>query len=218
MIALGFNAFRLTSGFVDLTLTGFWLPGFLDWFALGMGAAVVSARLSLPGRVAWMERVRTLAQDTPTCLIIALALYVIVATPIGGPLTFTLATPFELLVKHIGFALIALFFLLPGFLGRWDNRSVWARFCSHPVMVYLGTISYGIFLWHLVLLRLLIEVFDLPVFNGWFVPIWLATVTVSVAAGSLSWFLIERPIQRLTHRRWGSRSDSVPLPQPSPAP
>ena len=218
VIALVFNAFRLTSGFVDLTLTGFWLPGFLDWFALGMGAAVVSARLSLPGRVAWMERVRTLAQDTPTCLTIALALYVIVATPIGGPLTFTLATPFELLVKHIGFALIALFFLLPGFLGTWDSRSGWARFCSHPVMVYLGTISYGIFLWHLVLLRLLIEVFDLPVFDGWFVPIWLATVTVSIAAGSLSWFLIERPIQRLTHRRWGSRSDAVQLPQPSPAP
>ena len=218
VIALAFNAYRLTGGFVDITLTGFWLPGFLDWFAIGMGAAVISARLTLPGRVDWMERVRSLAADTPTCLLIALALYVIVATPIGGPLTFTLATPFELLVKHVGFAAIAIFLLLPGFLGRWDTGSAWARMLRNPVVVYLGTISYGIFLWHLVLLRLLIEIFDLPVFNGWFVPIWLATIVVSVAAASVSWFLIERPIQRLTHRRWGSRTGSVPLSQPSPAP
>lgn len=217
-VALTFQAARLTSGFLDDQQAGFWLLGFLDWFALGIAAAVVSARLSLPGRVEWMERVRRLAEDTPTCMVIAAALYVILATPLGGPLTLTEATPFEAMTKHIGFALIAVFFLLPGFLGRWDDRSAWARFCRHPVMAYLGRISYGIFLWHLVLLRLMIEVFDLPLFSGWFIPIWAATIAVSIAAGSVSWFLIERPIQRLTHRRWGSRSGSVPLPQPSPAP
>ncbi len=218
VISLAFKTVNLTIGIFDTPQAAFWLPGFLDWFALGIAAAVVSARLSLPGRVAWMERVRMLAHDTPTCLIIAAALYVILATPLGGPWTLTPATTLESLIKHIGFAAIALFLLLPGFLGRWDDGSAWARFCRHPVMVYLGRISYGIFLWHLVLLRLMIEVFNLPTFSGWFVPIWAATLIVSIAAGSLSWFLIERPIQRLTHRRWGSRSGSVPLSQPSPAP
>lgn len=223
VIATAFNALRLTTGFVDITLTGFWLPGFLDWFALGMGAAVISARLSLPGRVAWMDRVRTLAQDTPTCLFIASALYIIVATPIGGPLTFTLATPFELLVKHLGFAAIAVFLLLPGFLGRWDDSSLWARVLRHPVTVYLGTISYGIFLWHLVLLRLMIDLLDIPLFNGWFLPIWAATIAVSVVAASASWFLIERPIQRFTHRGLGSsqrvnRSVEGSPSRPTPAP
>lgn len=219
VIAVAFNLARLTTGIIDITITGFWLPGFLDWFALGMAAAIVSARLSLDDPPAWMLRVRSLAHDTPTCLTISAALYVIVATPLGGPLTFTLAAPFDLMVKHTGFALIAAFLLLPGFLGRWDHGSLWARILQHPVMVYLGTISYGIFLWHLVLLRLIIEIGDVPVFSGWFWPLWAATVAASVAAASLSWFLIERPIQRWVHRRWPNRAtSSVPLTQPSPAP
>lgn len=217
-VAWAFNIARLNVGTVDLTLTGFWLPGFLDWFALGMALAVISARLSLPDPPAWMERVRSLARDTPTCLLIAAAAYIIIATPIGGPLTFTLAAPFELLVKHAGFAVIAGFLLLPGFLGRWDDSSAWARLLRHPVVVYLGTISYGIFLWHLVLMRLLIDIVDYPVFTGGFWWLWPATILMSVVAASISWFAIERPIQRWTHRRAGRRAGSVPLSQPSPAP
>lgn len=216
--AILFNLARLVSGIGDITLTGFWLPGFLDWFALGMAAAVISARLSLPDPPMWMLRVRSLARDTPTCLIIAAAVYIVLATPIGGPLTFTLAAPFELMVKHTGYALIAVFLLLPGFLGRWDDRSTWARFLRHPVMVYLGTISYGIFLWHLVLLRLIVEFANVPVFSGWFWPLWIATVATSVLAATISWFAIERPIQRWVHRRWPNRATAAPLPQPSPAP
>jgi peptidoglycan/LPS O-acetylase OafA/YrhL len=212
-LAWAFNAIRLTGVLGDISLSGFWLPGFIDWFAIGMSMAVVSARLSLPSPPWWMKRLRSFAQDTGTTLVIAAALFVILATPIAGPVTFTLSGPGELLVKHIGFAAIAFFFLLPGFLGDPQGRSLWARLLRHPVMVYLGTISYGIFLWHLVLMRLIFEVFDIRIFSGGFIPILIATLAVSIAAGTLSWYVIERPIKRWTHRR-----TSVPLPQPSPAP
>ena len=235
---------RLSTGVLDAPLAGLWLPGFLDWFALGMAAAVVSARLSLGGAPAWMQRFQDLARDTPTCLVIAAALYVIVATPLGGPLTLTPAGTFETATKHALYGLIALVFLLPGFLGRWGNTrtvagttvsgtttavttepsvgsdpefSRWALLLRNPVVVYLGTISYGIFLWHQMLIRLIVDVTDLPVFAGGFLPLWAATVGLSVAAATISWFLIERPLQRWAHRG-GRRRPRASLPQPVPAP
>jgi peptidoglycan/LPS O-acetylase OafA/YrhL len=199
VIAWVFTVFRVTGWWGDALLSGYWLPGFLDWFALGMAAAIISARMSLPSPPAWMLRVRSLAWDTPTCLGIAAALFVIAATPLGGPLAFEFAGPFETLTKHAIYGVIAFFLLLPGFLGRADRESAWARLLQHPVTVYLGTISYGIFLWHLVLLRLIVEIIDYPVFSGGFWVLWTGTVVISVCAASLSWFLIERPIQRWTH-------------------
>jgi peptidoglycan/LPS O-acetylase OafA/YrhL len=198
-IAWIFTVLRVTGWSGDTLLSGYWLPGFLDWFALGMAAAIVSARLSLPDPSDWMLRLRTLARDTPTCLGIAAALFVVAATPLGGPLAFEFAGPFETLTKHAIYGVIAFFLLLPGFLGHTDRDSMWSRILKHPVTVYLGTISYGIFLWHLVLLRLIIEVVNYPVFSGGFWLLWGATVAISICAASLSWFLIERPIQRWTH-------------------
>lgn len=199
VLAWIFTIVRVTGLMGDTFFSGYWLPGFLDWFALGMAGAVVSARLSLADPPSWMEKLRSLARDTPTCLGIAAALYVIVATPLGGPLAFEFAAPFETLTKHALYAVIGVFLLLPGFLGRSDHGSWWARLLQHPVAVYLGTISYGIFLWHLVLLRLILDTFDLPVFAGGFWPLLVGTLAVSVVAATLSWFVIERPIQRLTH-------------------
>lgn len=198
-IAWVFTIVRVTGALGDTFFSGYWLPGFLDWFALGMAAAIISARLSLGEPPRWMVTVRSLARDTPTCLGIAAALYVIVATPLGGPLAFEFAAPFETFAKHALYGIIAAFLLLPGFLGRSDRGSWWARLLQHPVVVYLGTISYGIFLWHLVLLRLIIDVFDIPVFAGGFWPLLTGTLAVSVIAATASWYAIERPIQRLTH-------------------
>ena len=46
---------------------------------------------------------------------------------------------------------VAAFFTLPGFLGT-DGWGAWRRWLASPLMSYLGTISYGIFLWHLFVL------------------------------------------------------------------
>ena len=217
-IAWIFTVLRVIGWWGDSLLSGYWLPGFLDWFGLGMTAAIISARLTLPTPPRWMLRLRSLARDTPTCLGIAAALFVIATTPLGGPLAFEFAGPFETLTKHAIYGVIAVFLLLPGFLGRTDRNSMWARLLQHPVTVYLGTISYGIFLWHLVLLRLIIEVFNYPVFSGGFWLLWAGTVAISVLAASTSWYLIERPIQRWTHggRSRSATPASVAVAQESP--
>ena len=199
-VAWVFTVLRVSGNLGQSTITGYWLPGFLDWFALGMAIAVIQVRLQSAGAPAWMRSVRHVARSTPWCLVIAASLYVIAATPIAGPLTFDTAQPNSLVIKHLLYAAIAVFLLLPGFLGEWGDGSSWARLLRHPVVVYLGVVSYGVFLWHLVLLRLIQEGLGLQVFSGGFWFVWPLVVIASIAVASASWFILERPIQAWSHR------------------
>ena len=217
MVAISwtFTVVRVVGLLGQDTIVGYWLPGFLDWFALGMAAAVIQVRLSTSTHPpAWMTTVRDIAAAPGPCLAIAAALFVIAATPIAGPLTFAAAEPWALVVKHLLYGAIAAFLLLPGFLGPQDSDSPWARFLRHPLVVYLGVISYGIFLWHLVLLRLIANGLGFTPFTGGFWILWPATVAASVVIASVSWFALERPLQRLTHRP-GRRSADPAAAAPS---
>jgi peptidoglycan/LPS O-acetylase OafA/YrhL len=55
-----------------------------------------------------------------------------------------------------------------------------ARWVAHPVLRYFGRISYGLYLWHLLLLR-----------PGW--PMWF-TLLLSVLVADLSYRWVERPL------------------------
>lgn len=227
-IAWIFTVLRVTGGLGTSTITGYWLPGFLDWFALGMAAAVIQVRLSMGGAPAWMRALRQVALATGWCLLIAAGLAVIAATPIAGPLTFDPASPNSLIIKHLLYGVIAAFLLLPGFLGVGDTReaatrgSWWAALLASPIMVYLGTISYGVFLWHLVLLRFIQNALGLQVFAGGFWIVWPLVVLASIAVASLSWFILEKPVLAWAHRRTPGESAQAtptpPVPQSPAAP
>ena len=207
LVAWAFTVLRVTGALGTSTITGYWLPGFLDWFALGMAAAVIQVRLGMGGAPAWMGAVRQVAQATGWCLLIAAGLAVIAATPIAGPLTFDPASPNSLVIKHLPYGAIAAFLLRPGFLGVGDTReapargSWWAAILGSSVVVYLGTISYGVFLWHLVLLRFIQNALGLQVFAGGFWVVWPLVVLASIAVASASWFILEKPVLNWAHRR-----------------
>jgi len=220
LIAWTFTVLRVTGTLGSLTITGYWLPGFLDWFAIGMAAAVIQVRLSKGDAPAWMLSVRQVAQATGWCLVIAAGLAVIAATPIAGPLTFDPAEPNSLVIKHVLYGVIAAFLLLPGFLGIGDTsdgvppHSWWAAILANPIVVYLGTISYGVFLWHLVLLRFIQNALGLQVFSGGFWIVWPLVVLASIAVASASWFILERPILAWAHRRTPGESAQATQPPP----
>jgi peptidoglycan/LPS O-acetylase OafA/YrhL len=66
--------------------------------------------------------------------------------------------------------------------------------------VYLGLVSYGIYLWHWFLLRIVADWLDWPLYRGnWFVVLVL-TLPIVVFAASVSWFAVERPLLRVAHR------------------
>jgi peptidoglycan/LPS O-acetylase OafA/YrhL len=202
-----------------------WLPNFMDWFAVGMFFALVHARLRLPAAPRWMQRINALADDVGTCLVLAAAFFLLATTPIGGPYTFGEGSVSQAFVRHYLYLAAAAFFVMPGFLGT-DGWGTWRRLLASPLMVYLGTISYGIFLWHLFVLETASHLLGIPGFSGWFWLLWPLTVLGTIACAHVSYVLIERPAQKYSHsaRRirwpWTSRpaeQPSMPPPGHSPA-
>jgi len=97
----------------------------------------------------------------------------------------------------IGVAIAAVLVVAPVAM---EQRGAIARILALPPLVWLGTISYGVYLWHW------------PIFlalngehTGWSgLPLFAARCGATVAAAGASWWLIEQPI-----RRW--RPSRVPL-------
>ena len=84
-------------------------------------------------------------------------------------------------------------------------------------MVYLGTISYGIYLWHEGWIDRYLTWTDLPFraaylsdvpfrwhtdayFSAPWIVFLLSVVGLTIASASLSWFAVERPLLRLKDR------------------
>ncbi|MCW2670978.1 MAG: acyltransferase, partial [Frankiales bacterium] len=68
-----------------------------------------------------------------------------------------------------------------------------------------GEISYGIFLWHLLVLETVVRVLDLKLFTGSWLVVFSISWIASVGVASLSYVLVERPALRLKDRRFGRR-------------
>lgn len=207
----------------EVQVVNMWLPQFMDWFAAGMLFALIHNRLRLPDPPRWMQRFNTLADDVGTCLVLSAGFFLLAATPIAGPYTFGEGSASQAFVRHYLYLAAAATFVLPGFLGT-DGWGAWRRFLASPLMAYLGTISYGIFLWHLFALETVSYVFGIPGFSGWFWLLWPSTVLGTVVLAHLSYVLIERPAQRYSHSPsrlvWPhqDRATRPTAPPPTPAP
>lgn len=220
-----------------------WLPGHLDWFAVGMAMAALWARWALPapdgrpvgvpsgadppgadpsggvptsgvptgdGRLAAV--LRLLAGWPGTCWAAAAVLLWLAATPVAGPLTLEPIPGVAALVKEAGYALIGGLLLLPAALGSTGSGRL-AAALAHPASRYLGRISYGVFLWHVLVLHGVYALTGWQPFTGRVGTVAVLTVAGSVAAAALSWAAVERPALRLAERvaRRG-RPGAVPAP------
>jgi peptidoglycan/LPS O-acetylase OafA/YrhL len=148
---------------------GLWLPTYLPWFLGGMVLAVVQ-----------VMGVRAYAL---ACVPLALACYFIVSTPIAGAPTTSPAELREALFKAAFYAVIATLMVAPLALG---DRGVYERFLASRTMVFLGEISYEIFLIHLVTMELvMVEILRLPTYTGSIGLVFVATFVVTVPAAWL---------------------------------
>jgi peptidoglycan/LPS O-acetylase OafA/YrhL len=156
-----------------------WLPTYLLWFIGGMILAVLQ-----PLGV----RVYALV-----CVPLALVSYLIVSTPIGGDPTTSPSELREALAKAAFYAVIATLMVAPLALG---DRGWYAKFLASRPMVFLGEISYEIFLIHLITMELvMVEIVRYPIYTGSIVVLFVATFVVTV------------PVAWLLHRFTRVRSD-----------
>jgi peptidoglycan/LPS O-acetylase OafA/YrhL len=185
VVAFGWIAGVHLLGLPDRMLL--WLPGHLDWFAVGMAVAAVAAR----GVPAWLAQ---LAAWPGTCWAAAGALLFLLSGPVAGPLTLAPVPGPAAVTKEAAYALVAALLLVPAALG--PQRGLLA---SEPLRL-LGRVSYGVFLWHLVVLDVVYRITGWAEFSGRVLAVALLTGTFSVALGWLSWTLVERPALRLADR------------------
>ncbi len=157
------------------------LPGLFDWFAVGMGLAVLSAAGRLPARASWAWWAA------------AAGLFALVAVGIGAPRVYDERawSGASWLVAHVLYALIAACVVLPAVAAR-DARGP-RRVLSTRALAGLGLISYGVFLWHYPLLA---ELRDHGV-DGW-LALAAAGLPLTIAFAAASYRLVERPL--LAHK------------------
>ena len=184
------------------------LPQHLGAFALGMFLAVLSSH-------AWSDRAAgTLARiGRPAGLWWAVALLALLAIPFGLHLD-PLRAPSTAQAIGLDFCqmIVGVCVVVPVVLGPQDHGAIRWVLRSRPA-VYLGLVSYGIYLWHWYILRIVADWLDWPLFHGnWFVVFALA-LPIVVFAASVSWFALERPILRAVHRvAPGSRRSPARFP------
>jgi len=169
-----------------------WFPGYLDYFCLGAAVAAVAIWAMLrdePPR--WLVAVGRVPELWWALFVATFALY---SARYG---TFGLETVAigEYQIRYYLVGLMCLFLLLPGAIGPQDRGPVrW--FLRWRPIAYTGLVSYGVYLWH----------------QGWtdkandwvggegprvdFVVVTGLAVALSVLAATVSWYRLERPINR----------------------
>ncbi len=171
--------------------------GHFYWFALGLALAVISIvdwRTELP-RAA--RAARAVAARPALCWAGGFAIYVLTVLCFY-PAPFIIA-PFRdgweyttlNLIQGVGAVLL---FIPAAF---WNpNRGLPAKILGHPVLMWIGLISYGLLLWNVTIAVLL--GYPRADEGYWTVLIVGSLLTLPLAA--LSYYFVERPLMKLKYR------------------
>ncbi len=172
------------------------LPAQLDVFAGGMALAVVSAA-GLDGRA----RPPSVASLAWALAAVAYAAVVLWRPDDPGARVF---------VEHQLQALVALALLAPAVLGAGGGGAVRGLLAWRP-LAWVGLVSYGLYLWHLDVLR---ELGDRDVPD---LGIVVLGSSLALALGAASWYLVERHALRLGRRAAGRPPAGPTAGHPAPA-
>lgn len=172
------------------------LPAYLDQFALGMGLAVLLAWRPLPVRVVPLAGVA-----------VAAVAFWAVSVRIGiGYRLFEPYTRWQFMGRNLLYAAVGAG-LVTAVLAAVPGRGTVGRALANPPVRFLGLISYGIYLWHVSVLRVLERtgVIERMTWHPFLVTTAL-TLALTAAVAAASWYALERPLLRgrwaVWPRRW----------------
>jgi peptidoglycan/LPS O-acetylase OafA/YrhL len=199
------------------TQLGAWLPNHLDMFAAGMAIAVIVVERDDrgPGRLIGRRFDAVYARPGAAGLSVLVGLLVLwlAGYQLGLSRTDLSYGQVGEFVRHAAYLTVALALVLPCVFGRAAGGGFRALLATRP-MQFLGRISYGIYLWQILVIGRWVSSPFTPggadaarhpgmQFN---VPFWTTlgwTVAVTIILSTLSWYLVERPALRYKDRPLG---------------
>nr|MDT0659982.1 acyltransferase [Micromonospora sp. DSM 115978] len=184
------------TGHLDTGLHIMWLPSYAAWFAAGMALATAHVALrtgTAPGSWAILER---LGCAPLACWSIALGLLAVATTPVTGPRGLVAPTAGEFAAQLGLYLGVAVLVMIPLIFGPATRTST---VIGSAPMRWLGSLSYGMFLWHPLVLDLIYRIEGRPFFTGDPIRIYAMTWFGAVAVAAASYYLLERPLLR-----WGT--------------
>jgi peptidoglycan/LPS O-acetylase OafA/YrhL len=208
------------SGAPQVPLMPLW--NFLDQFAVGMGMAVLSVWFA-EHTDAWPRPMRLLDRYPSIAWGVALVAFVLVSALIPHTGFGTWVSPRDFLIRHELYLVIAAGLLLPAVFGD-PARGVVRRILGNRLLLYCGLVSYGLYLYQLGVLQLLLR-WDFNSVAKATVP-WLAWLLACFAftllVATASYYLVERPALRLKNRVGARRpvpaDEAIAEPAPVLAP
>jgi peptidoglycan/LPS O-acetylase OafA/YrhL len=171
-----------------------WPPAFFSWFAAGMLLAEwAHSGIGLPHR---------LARRRVLMAVIAVAAFLVAASPLAGPEGLIPGTATQFAVKSAMGSLVAFALVAPLVLDRLDTPH---RLLGTSGMVTLGRWSYGMFIWHLAALAMVFPVIGTFPFTGRMPTVLALTLIFGWAIAAVSYALVESPCREAL-RRWEKRT------------
>lgn len=191
----------------DRALSFQWLPTNLDLFGAGMLLAVMSAWTALDGPT--RTRADAVARPAWAWWAGAAAAFVAYAYIVGGVDFAVGHQGWSWQRRQVTFTLCAVFLLVPAVFGPQDH-GVLRRIWTWRPIVWVGTVSYGLYLWHVGVLERLVDRPGDPItgaggWDGWLpdrldpphvLILLVVTMAVALAVAAVSWYLLEQPLQR----------------------
>ena len=178
----------------DHARAGLWLPGYLGWFAVGMGFALWQVARS-SGRLG-SSALDTLTKIPGTVWGVAVALLLIASSPLAGSYTLSAPSPGQAFMKSLLYTGIAACVVFPAITPTPRTAAVLGGKAGHIG----GDISYGVFAYHLIVLSLVEQITDFKLFSGHFAMLFWPTLVLSIGVAAASYYGMERRIMRRGRR------------------
>lgn len=140
------------------------------------------------------------AQRPWLCWVAAALCFWTVSTRLDLPRDFVELSVTQWLGWTILYGATAFLLLLPGVFGPQD-QGLLRSLLRTRVLVGIGVVSYGLYLWHELWLDMYFEWFDTPVLHARFLVVLGFAGLLGLLAGATSWRLVEQPARRLRAKR-----------------
>ncbi len=175
-------------------ITPYWLPSLIDIFALGVALAVLREWSHINENIGSLCRSVTAHQWS--LLILALFTFWWVSTQFGLAVGLETSTFERETIRQGLYGLIGLFCVAPFALTEKPTRT--SAIVGWRPLVWLGVVSYGIYLWHQVFISGEFADQQMPyaLFDGGMADRLFITVSLTVAIAAISYYVFESPLLR----------------------